>query len=114
MAKNVSDTVCFYLDEHIPSAVAEGLRHRGVEVKTLSEAEMLGARDEEHLTFARTEDCVLVSHDDDFLRLVAKGHSHSGLVYVPRERTIGEMIRGLRRLADVFAEEGTSDRVEFL
>ena len=114
MAKTVSDPVCFYLDEHIPSAVAEGLRHRGVEVTTLNEAEMLGARDEEPLKFAHREDFVIVSHDDDFLRLVAEGHSHSGLVYVPRERTIGEMIRGLRRLAEIFAEEGTSDRVEFL
>ena len=33
MAKNVSDPVCFSLDEHIPSAVAEGLRHRGVEAE---------------------------------------------------------------------------------
>jgi len=45
---------------------------------------------------------------------VAEGRSHSGLVYVPRERTIGEMIRGLRRLADVFAEEEERNRVEFL
>jgi len=46
--------------------------------------------------------------------VVAEGRSHSGLVYVPRERTIGEMVRGLRRLADVFMEAETSDRVEFL
>jgi uncharacterized protein with PIN domain len=110
----VSDPVRFYVDEHIPSAVVEGLRHRGVEVLTVSEAEMLGARDEEHLEFARKEDCVIVSHDDDFLRLVAEGRTHSGLVYVPRERSIGEMVRGLRRLADDLTEEGTTDPVEFL
>ncbi|MCS3705912.1 hypothetical protein GGP62_000886 [Salinibacter ruber] len=110
----MSDPVCFYLDEHIPSAVAEGLRNRGVEVVMLSEAEMPGARDEEHLDFARRKGYVVVSHNDDFLRLVAEGHSHSGLVYVPRERSIGEMIRGLRRLADVFVGEGTTGRVEFL
>jgi len=110
----VSDPVCFYLDEHIPLAVAEGLRHRGVEVTTLNEAEMLGAPDKEHLAFAEREDYVIVSHDDDFLRLVDEGDSHSGLVYVPREQTIGEMIRGLRRLAEVFAEEKESGRVEFL
>jgi predicted nuclease of predicted toxin-antitoxin system len=55
----VSDPVRFYVDEHIPSAVVEGLRHRGVEVLTVNEAEMLGARDEEHLEFARKEDCVI-------------------------------------------------------
>ncbi|WP_118828452.1 DUF5615 family PIN-like protein [Salinibacter ruber] len=110
----MGDPVRFYLDEHIPSAVAEGLRHRGVGVLTVNEAEMLGALDEEHLEFAHRKDCVVVSHDDDFLRLVAEGHPHSGLVHVPRERSIGEMIRGLRRLADVFAEERTTGRVKFL
>lgn len=43
----------YYLDEHIAGAVAEGLRRRGIEVLTLTEAEMLGASDEEHFVFAR-------------------------------------------------------------
>ncbi|WP_423825118.1 DUF5615 family PIN-like protein [Salinibacter ruber] len=34
---------------------------------------VLGARDEEHLDFARRKGYVVVSHDDDFLRLVAEG-----------------------------------------
>jgi len=45
----------YYLDEHIAGAVAEGLRRRGIEVLTLTEAEMLGASDEEHFVFAREE-----------------------------------------------------------
>jgi hypothetical protein len=53
---------------HIPSAGAEGVRHRGVGVLTLDEANMLGARDDQHLAFGREENCVLVTHDDDFLR----------------------------------------------
>jgi predicted nuclease of predicted toxin-antitoxin system len=78
----VSELVQFYLDEHIPSAVAEGVRHRGVDVMTLDEANMPGARDEEHLAFGREENCVLVTHDDDFLRLAAEGISHAGIVYI--------------------------------
>ena len=110
----MSDSVCYYLDEHIPPAVAQGLRNRGVEVVTVNEADMLGADDNEHLTFTQTESCVLVTHDDDFLRLVAERVPHSGIVYVPRERSIGEMVRGLRRLAEVFEEEEETSRVEFL
>lgn len=110
----MSEPVQFYLDEHIPSAVAKGLRHRGVGVLTVNEAEMIGALDEEHLEFAHREDCVVVSHDDDFLRLAAEGVSHAGIVYVPRDRTIGDMVRGLVVLARVFSEEETEDRVEFL
>lgn len=110
----MSESVCFYLDEHIPSAVAEGLRQRGVEVVTVGEARMLGARGEEHLAFGKEKRVVLVTHDDDFLRLAAKGVSHAGIVYVPRGRTIGEMVQGLRMLAPVFSEEETEDRVAFL
>jgi hypothetical protein len=31
--------VKFYLDEHIPKAVAEGLRRRGIDVLTIQDAE---------------------------------------------------------------------------
>lgn len=106
--------LCYYLDEHIPPAVEEGLQHRGVAVRTVKGAEMLGASDKEHLAFARKKNYVLVTHDDDFLRLAAEGISHSGIVYIPRERSIGETIRGLRGLADVFVEEEKDDRIEFL
>ena len=95
----MSDPVQFYLDEHIPSAGAEGLRYRGVGVLTLDEANTLGTRDEERLAFGQEKNCVLVTHDDDFLRLAAEGVSHSGIVYVPRDRTIGDMVRGLKVLS---------------
>ncbi|MCS3749330.1 precorrin-6B methylase 1 [Salinibacter ruber] len=41
----MAEPVRFYLDEHIPSAVAEGLRQRGIGVRTLVEMDRLGARD---------------------------------------------------------------------
>jgi hypothetical protein len=110
----VAAPVRFYLDEHIPPTVAEGLRDRGIEMWTVKQVEMLGADDVELRSFAQQNNGVFVTHDDDFLRLVSEGHPHSGLVYVPRERTIGEMIRDLRRLTTVFAEAHPTDRVEFL
>ena len=39
----------FYLDEHIHSAVAEGLRRRGVNVLTVQEAGKTGLSDREQL-----------------------------------------------------------------
>jgi len=42
----------YYADEHVPKAVARGLRRRGVDVLTAAEAAMLGATDQEHLQFA--------------------------------------------------------------
>ena len=38
----MSEPIKFYMDEHIPKAVTEGLRRRGVDVLTAQEADMLG------------------------------------------------------------------------
>ena len=46
------EQIRFYLDEHIHSAVAEGLRRRGVDVLTVQEARKTGLSDREQLTFA--------------------------------------------------------------
>ena len=59
----------FYLDEHIPKSVVEGLRRRGVDVFTVHEAGRSGDSDEKQLAFATREGRVLVTFDDDFLRL---------------------------------------------
>jgi hypothetical protein len=43
----------FHLDEHVASAIAEGLRRRGIDVTTTADAGLLDAPDEDHLAFAR-------------------------------------------------------------
>jgi hypothetical protein len=42
--------VRYYLDEHVAGAIATGLRNRGIDVLTLSDAGMLGASDREHFS----------------------------------------------------------------
>lgn len=106
--------VRFYLDEHVSSAVAEGLRQRGIGVRTLAEMDRLGAQDKEHLAHARRDGRVLVTHDDDFLRLAAEGASHTGIVYVPRERSIGDIVRGLVRIARASSKEDLHQQIRFL
>lgn len=76
-------SIRYYLDEHIAEAVAKGLRRRGVDVRTLTEAGMLGASDEEHFAFAREEERTIITQDDDFLRLAAQSSEHAGVVYLP-------------------------------
>jgi precorrin-6B methylase 1 len=48
----VPDRLWLYTDEHVPKAVVKGLRERGIDTLTVSEADTLGASDEEHLAFA--------------------------------------------------------------
>lgn len=104
----------YYLDEHIAGAVANGLRRRGIDVLTLTEAGMLGAGDEEHFTFAREQARTIVTHDDDFLRLAAQSEEHAGVVYIPQRRSIGDVIRGLTLIAEVLGAEGMRGHIEFL
>jgi len=76
--------VQYYLDEHVAEAVATGLQNRGIDVLTLSEAEKLGASDGDHLSYAYEEGRVLVTCDDDFLRLADQTEEHAGVAFAPQ------------------------------
>ncbi len=104
----------FYADEHIPRAVVRGLRERGVDVQTVSEAGLLSASDEEHLRRCDIEGSVLITQDSDFLHLHALGVTHAGIVYAPHETSIGEMIRGLMLVFLVLDLEDMREHLEYL
>jgi predicted nuclease of predicted toxin-antitoxin system len=88
--------VKFYLDEHIPKGVVEGPRRRGVDVLTVQEAGRSGDSDGKQLAFAVREGRVLVTFDDDFLRLDATGVPHTGIIFSQTGRhTVGELIERL-------------------
>ncbi len=72
----------YYLDTHIPKAVAEQLRLRGIDVVRCEEVGLAEADDTEHLEYAAAQERTLVSHDADFrtvhsvwgARFGARGH----------------------------------------
>jgi hypothetical protein len=103
-----------YLDEHIPSAVAAGLRHRGVDVLTVQEAGRAGLPDPEQLRFALSEQRVLVTMDSDFLILASQDAPHAGIAYASSRMSIGEMIRAVVLLCDVLSSADMTNHVEFL
>jgi uncharacterized protein with PIN domain len=106
--------VRYYTDEHVAKAVARGLRQRGVDVLTVSEANRLGAADEEHLAYAFTESRVVFTQDNDFLRLASSGKAHAGIVYAPQHTPIGEIIQGLMLIYQVLEAEEMMGNVEYL
>ena len=58
---------------------------------------------------------VLVTHDDDFLRIHAEGAEHAGIVYVHQKRlTIGQTVLALLALQRNPSAESMAGRVEFL
>ena len=104
----------FYTDEHVAKAVVQGLRQRGADVLTVSEAGLLGASDEEHLARAQTEGRVLFTQDDDFLRLHAAGVEHTGIAYAPQGTSVDDIIRGLMLVYQVLEAEDMKGHVEYL
>ena len=110
----MSATISLYTDEHVPVAVVEGLRRRGIDVLSTQEAGMLGASDEQQLDLASSQGRVIFTQDDDFLRLHVQGVSHSGIVYTHQQTPIGEIIRGLMLVCQVLEASEMQGHVEFL
>jgi hypothetical protein len=107
--------ICFHLDENVPSAIADGLRRRGIDVTTTPQSGLLSAGDEKQLDFAASDHRILVTHDTDFLRLHDQGLPHAGIAYSPKgNRTIGELIHGLIMIAECLAPEEMRNHVEYL
>lgn len=107
--------ISFHLDEHIPQALADALRHRGIDVTTTVEADLAGATDRDQLAFAAAAGRVLVTRDVDFLLLHAQRVPHAGIVYCHgQSRSIGEMLRRLVLIHTALSEEEMRSRVEYL
>ena len=106
--------VRYYADEHVPRAVVDGLRRRGVDVLTVPEAGTLGDPDEAHLALALRQGRVVFTQDADFLRLAAAGEPHAGLVYAPQGVAVGELVRGLVLVARVLDAGEMVGHIEYL
>ena len=104
----------FYTDEHISKAVVKGLVARGIDAVSCVEIGMRAASDTAHLEFAKKEGRVIVTYDNDFLKLHTLGHKHSGIAFSKRPLSIGEMISSLLLIHDVLDSEDMINQIEFL
>ncbi len=105
----------YHLDESVPNAIANGLRHRGIDVTTTKDAGLLEASDPEQIEFAHQNQRVVFSFDDDFLSLASRGIEHSGIAYChQRDRTIGQVVHGLVALRRKKTAEEMVGQIHFL
>jgi predicted nuclease of predicted toxin-antitoxin system len=75
---------------------------------------LTGATDAQQLAFATASARVMVTQDDDFLRLHAQGPPHAGIVYCHQQSmSLGEMLRRLILIHDLLSPEDIAGRVEF-
>jgi len=107
------------MDEHVPSAITDGLRHRGIDVRTVQDDGLLGARDTELLDRATELGRVMFTRDTDFLeeanRRQRQGTEFSGVLYAHQLRVpIGQCISELELLAKICDPDEAVNRVEYL
>ncbi|MCB0629714.1 MAG: DUF5615 family PIN-like protein [Saprospiraceae bacterium] len=81
----------FYTDEHISKAVVRGLKARGIDAESCVDLGMRTSTDEEHLIFAAGQQRVIVTYDNDFLKLHQSGLRHAGIAFSAKPKSIGEM-----------------------
>ena len=105
----------FHLDEHIDTAVAVGLRRRGIDVTTTVEAGLMRAGDSQQLAFALSQQRIFVTRDRGILASVNQGISHAGIAIARTGRgTIGPTVLALAHLHRMSASEDMFGRVEYL
>jgi hypothetical protein len=105
----------YHLDEHVPTAIAIGLRRRGIDVTTTVEAGLTSASDEAQLAFAVAERRIIVTRDPDFLILSANGAMHAGIAFAPKTaRSIGRIVLSLVHLHRMQTAEAMQNRIEYL
>ncbi len=109
----------FFLDHHVPRAIALGLRLRGVDVMTAAEEGAAELDDTELMDRASELGRVLVSFDSDLLveanRCQQADRSFAGLVFAhPLRVPIGVCISDLELIAKSGTPEDVRDSVLFL
>lgn len=82
---------------------------------TTADAGLLGAQDVDQIAYGLGQGRVIFTEDDDLLVLAAAGTAHSGLVYCHQNvRSIGQIIRSLELIWQVYESDEMKNRVEFI
>jgi hypothetical protein len=107
--------VKFYMDEHIPWAITNGLRNREVDVLTVHDDGRDGADDPALMDRATELGRVLVTMDRDFFahtsQRLAGGKRFSGIVSIPRRLSYRESIDDLELMAKCSEAEEWTDHL---
>lgn len=109
----------YYMDVHVPAAISESLRRRGIDVLTSQEGGTREAPDEVLLARAAELNRVLYSQDHDLLRLAHARQSareaFPGLVFSHQRGTsIGLLIDELELIAKCVRADEAADQVVYL
>lgn len=108
-----------YMDVHVPSAVSEGLRRRGVDVLTSQEDDTREVDDEALLQRATELGRALFTQDNDLLTIASlwqqQGREFGGVIY-PHQlgAGIGSVVEDLELISAGSAKHELCNRVIYL
>ncbi|MFV0446648.1 MAG: DUF5615 family PIN-like protein [Planctomycetaceae bacterium] len=88
----------FHLDESVTTAIADGLRRRGYDCTTTADQRMIGSRDEQQAEFAVSAGRIIITADQDFLRMASTITDHPGIVFWTKRQHFGQLIAFLDEL----------------
>ncbi len=103
----------FYSDENVPLAVSKALRKRGIDILAAKESGMLHQDDNTQLSFAISEKRAVITHDSDFLNLIAK-ETHYGILFFTRQVKIGQAIEEIEKVHLAYTAEELKGIILFL
>jgi predicted nuclease of predicted toxin-antitoxin system len=111
--------VGLYMDVHIPRAITNGLRLRGVDVLTAQEDTATRLDDSELLDRATQLGRLIYTQDDDLLSLanfrIVNCLKFSGVIFSHQLRSpIGKCIEDLEIISKVFETKDVSNKIEFI
>ncbi|MEQ8847264.1 DUF5615 family PIN-like protein [Botrimarina sp.] len=105
----------FHLDECVDHSIADGLRKRGVDVTTSTEARLIESSDESQFDYAIREGRLLITHDRDFLRLTKTIVEHPGVIFAhPMFVEVGDVVRFCSELTLAFEPVEVRGLVHFV
>jgi hypothetical protein len=106
------------MDHHVPAAVTQGLRRRGIDVLTAYEDGTDRWDDARLLERATQLGRVLYSQDDDLLVIAHQwlntGREIAGLVYAPQGTKVGPAVRDLELIGQAMDPAGMRNRIEYI
>jgi len=112
-------SIRFYMDEHVPAPITEGLRRRGVDVLTAQDDARIGAPDSAVLDRATELGRVVFTFDKDFFAESAArqraGIDFSGVIYAKLSRiTYGQCLADLELIAIAGEPEDMANQIDTL
>lgn len=104
----------FYADENISKAIISGIRRRGISIISTPEADNLGISDEEHFQYASKNQYVLLTRDDDFLKLASTADHHAGIAYARMGITVGQIISAILLVSETMDQNSIQNQIMYL